>query len=202
MGVSEYLEVTTLEEEALHCSPNQLHWETLTSEVELLSFHRFHVIWDKLPCLSKPSSLVYKTVAFIIKLLASNEIILGSCPHSPVGAYFSRTCRREVGRQAQGRQSGCSGLGLGSPAEQHVLVELCSVRTELPAMSCGLGGERHLSVEGLLLQLELFWMGTPFGRHNLSLLIFLMLLGTRRLMGPLRVCGGLMNVVLHSLVFL
>lgn len=140
MGVSEYLEVTTLEEEAL------LHWETLTLEVESLSFHHFHVMWDKQPCLSKPPSLVCKMVVLIMKLLASNEIILGSGPHLPVGACFSRTSRREGGRQ-----NGCSGLGLGSPTEQHGLDELCSVQTEPPAMSCGLGGERPRSLEGLLL---------------------------------------------------
>lgn len=74
----------------------------------------------------------------IIKLLASNEIMLSTCPHLPFDSYFGEPSgRKEAGRQAgthRGARGGFSGLGLGCPMEQHVLGGwVCSVAT-LPSL--------------------------------------------------------------------
>lgn len=44
-------------------------------------------------------------VVIIIKLLVSNEIMLRTCPHSPVDSYFSGPSgRKEAGRQGSQRR--------------------------------------------------------------------------------------------------
>lgn len=58
----------------------------------------------------------------MVKLLASNEIMPGTCPHLPVCShYFSGPSGREGGRRVQVRWRSAGGQGLGCLAEHHVL---------------------------------------------------------------------------------